>query len=70
MAYLEFATSLIVIVAVWLVSNKDVKGQYLMAFSQVLWLVVGAYQGMPGLALQSLVLLLIAIRAIRLWSKG
>ena len=68
MRVIEWFAFLLVCVGVWYISNFDITGQYLMAASQVLWLVVGFKKGMGALVLQSVILLGLAIYAISNWT--
>jgi len=68
MKLFEWCAFGLVCIGVWFISNLDVTGQYLMAVSQVLWLIVGFKEKMGALVLQSLILLGLAIYAITNWT--
>lgn len=67
---LESLAFLLVVLGVWLIGNKNVKGQYLMVVAQVFWFTIGFVQNMPGLQLQSVILFGLALRASWLWRKN
>lgn len=68
-AGLEYAATALVLAGVWLIGSMRVAGQWFMLAAQVLWLDVAVYQGMWGLAAQSVVLLALTVRAIASWRR-
>lgn len=66
--YLGWLAFAVTIVAVMFIGDKDIRGQYLMAFAQVLW-AAWAFGGRHWPAvLQSVVLFALTLRAIILWA--
>jgi len=63
----ELLAAGLVLVSVWLIGSRDVAGQWLMLAAQGLWLVVAVTKGMNGLAVQSVVLAGMTVRAIAEW---
>lgn len=57
------------IVAVWLIGNLDIRGQWLMLVAQTVWLVFAVLSGHWWLAAQSVVLFGLTVRAIVKWSS-
>jgi nicotinamide riboside transporter PnuC len=66
---LEMAATILVILAVLLIGQLNVFGQWLMLIAQTLWLSFAVYNGHMGLAAQSVVLFVLTIRAIWIWRK-
>lgn len=56
-----------VIVGVYLIGKLSVRGQYLMALSQILWFIIGFNAPLYGLMIQSAVLFILSIKAIFHW---
>lgn len=67
--FIEYAAVATVLAGVWLIGKMDIRGQYLMALSQLLWFSTGLIINQTGLMIQSLVLFILAIRAIGYWRK-
>lgn len=65
----QYVAVTLVVIGVWHIGRMNILGQYLMAASQILWIVVGVASGLKGLTLQSLVLFVLTLRAIYLWKK-
>ena len=65
----QYAAVTLVVLGVWHIGKMNIIGQYLMAASQVLWVVVGIASGLRGLTLQSLVLFVLTLRAVYLWNR-
>ena len=69
MEVVEYVAVALVVLGVWHIGRMNILGQYLMAASQILWVVVGIASGLRGLILQSLVLFVLTLRAVYLWKK-
>ena len=66
---LEILAAMITIVAVWLISIPKIEGLYLILFAQFLWATFSIINYHLWLFIQSLILLLININAIKNWKK-
>lgn len=69
MSYLENIAVLLVIVGVYYIGKLNVFGQYLMAVSQVIWFIFAIYNNLYGLAFQSVILFVLALKAIQNWNR-
>lgn len=67
MELLEIASTVLVLVGVWLIGSLDIRGQYIMAAAQVGWAAFAAFSGHWWLLGQSLVLLALTLRSVRRW---
>ncbi|MBF0481290.1 MAG: hypothetical protein HQK81_06240 [Desulfovibrionaceae bacterium] len=67
---LEWLAMAVTMVAVWLVGDKHIVGQYLMLAAQILWLVFALARRHRALAIQCVVLGVLTVRAILVWGRG
>lgn len=67
MTALEILSTALALVAVWRIGKLDLRGQYLMLAAQVSWGVFAALGGHWALLAQSLVLIVLTLKAIRHW---
>ncbi|MBU1229534.1 MAG: hypothetical protein KKA55_01755 [Proteobacteria bacterium] len=67
MTALEILSTLLALVAVWRIGKLDVRGQYLMLVAQVGWAAFAALGSHWALLAQSLVLIVLTLKAIRHW---
>lgn len=65
---LESTAAALVLAGVWLIGTPDILGQYLMLAAQVLWLAWAVRERSWGLAVQSVILAGLTVRAIVIWS--
>ncbi|MFZ5428071.1 MAG: hypothetical protein ACOZEN_13975 [Thermodesulfobacteriota bacterium] len=70
MDWLQISATVLVLLAVWRISHLDVRGQAVMAWAQVAWGAYALAEAKWWLALQSAVLLVLAIRAVRIWKRS
>jgi chromate transport protein ChrA len=66
----EYLAMVLVIVAVWLIGSKDIRGQWLMLAAQLAWAAVASVRDMPGLFVQCIVLAAFTVRSIVLWRRA
>lgn len=66
----EYLAVGLVVLGVWHIGKMNILGQYLMGAAQILWIGVGVSRGLQGLALQSLVLFILTLRAVYLWKHS
>lgn len=67
MTALEIVSTALALVAVWRIGKLDLRGQYLMLAAQVSWGVFAALGGHWALLAQSVVLIVLTLKAIRHW---
>lgn len=67
MTALEYLSTALALVAVWRIGKLDLHGQQLMLVAQVSWAAYAAYTKQWGLLAQSLVLIVLTVKAIRHW---
>ena len=69
MNVLQLVATALVLYGVWRISVLDVRGQYAMVAAQVAWGAWALIEGHWWLAVQSGVLLVLAVRAVRFWNR-
>ena len=69
MIILEIIATVLVLVGVYLIAIPNIKGQYLLFIAQVLWCIFSAINMHIFLCIQSFVLLILNLYAIRNWLK-
>lgn len=69
MTALEYLSTALALVAVWRIGKLDLRGQQLMLVAQVCWAAYAALTRQWGLLGQSLVLIVLTLKAIRHWRK-
>lgn len=70
MPALEYLATALVIVAVWLIGSKDIRGQWLMLLAQLAWAAVAMERDMSGMFVQCNVLAAFTVRSIVLWRRA
>lgn len=71
MEFLSYLATALVLSAVYYISKPKLRGQYLIVGADVTWLTYSLITGQYALSLQSVVLLMIGLTAIRNWrAKG
>lgn len=66
---LSYLATALVLIGVYLISRPRIEGQYVMLAADITWLTYAVITGQWALAVQSIVLLTLAISAIRNWRK-
>ena len=61
--------TLLVFAGVWWIRRTNIRGQYAMVLAQVCWGIHALCAGQTMLAVQSGVLLLLTLDAVRVWRK-
>ncbi len=67
MIYLSYVATALVLSAVYYISKPRLRGQYLIVCADITWLVYSLLTKQYALAIQSVVLLVIGLTAIRNW---
>jgi hypothetical protein len=65
--FFEWLAMAMTVIAVWLIGDKSIVGQYFMLAAQILWLVFALARGHRALAIQCLVLGALTVRSILMW---
>ena len=66
---LEYLAFALVLGGVWRIGERRISGQWTMLWAQVAWICVAIEREIWSLALQSIVLALLTMRAIRIWRR-
>ncbi|MBI5520229.1 MAG: hypothetical protein HY916_09230 [Desulfovibrio sp.] len=69
-AALEACAAVLALVAVWLIGGLNIRGQWLMLVAQLLWAAFALQGAHWWLLSQSLVLIVLTLRAIVLWNRA
>lgn len=68
--FLSYLATALVLLAVYFISKPRLRGQYLIVCANVTWLIYSLFAGQYALTVQSLVLLVIGLSAIRNWRRN
>ena len=66
---MEILATILVVVGVWYVGTPHIAGQWLMLFAQLIWLPYSVITKQYFLGLQSLILTIFAVRALKRWKE-
>lgn len=69
MIYLSYIATTLVLLAVYYISKPKLRGQYLILCADITWLIFSLGTENYALAIQSFILMCIAISAIKNWTK-
>lgn len=67
MEYLSYLATALVLLAVYYISKPKLRGQYLIIAADIVWFTYAIYTKQYALALQSTVLFIIGVTAVRNW---
>ncbi len=67
--FLQIFGTTLVIFGVYYITIPKIKGQYLMSFAQIVWFSYAMFANTPALAVQSIILFIFSLKAIKSWRK-